>query len=980
MSLDRVNTSQRTSSSEPVGVSSGKSNIKVVARFRPLIDFELDIENSFDHINFISDSSLGIGPTKDLEIFTLDRVFSWDSRQEEVYEFVGKSTIDDVLAGYNGTIFSYGQTGSGKTYTMMGGDLIEEDLRGIIPRATSQIFEVVGSDEAETEYTLKCSMLEIYKENLRDLLETSPKSLKIKECPRKGIYVQGLTQVCVTSERDMLEVISLGEQMRTVGSTKLNKTSSRSHLLFILEATQKLSNESEKKGNLNLVDLAGSEKVNHSGVTGNKLEEAKKINLSLSALGNVIHALTTNYEHVPYRDSKLTRLLQESLGGNYKTTLIVACSPSVNNQEETINTLKFALRAKTITNVVKMNIKNSPDNYLKMIERLKSELNSARQEIRSLKSEKDSPLMNPSSPASYSSRLTALRSRYRNSQTAKCLKQYSGDSRFILNTDEFRDSVQSERQDRRSSHIYEPDSLASSFYMNDKGFSGELDLDTIIKGKEEEYKSEIEKYKKKYHRTIKENKKLTEKVTQLEAKLQSSKNKQLQAEKKAFESYEAYQKSMLIINKDSAENSKLKKQNEKLLSQVNKLNQLYDDLNTSYKQLLSDLEARKDSTCVEFNDKSESYIGEGDVRIVTDQDEAEQDSLNLSMSKQFIGFDSESILDPKSPYANELKKVLADNTSLSKEFTIFQLKNLIIQAGIVNSNMSRALHASEWKLSIVKHKYEMKRVLALHQAEKIKALESMVDYLHDSYTHIVKLSETTEVREPKLELQPKTPAKLIKTLKPGVRRNARSNTVKGIEVRSSGSLNSINNTKYSGEDDSHEPSNEPSNFVRKVKSLETSLHLQQIYNQQLKKMAEESKSQTEEFKNMTKDLEKQVYTSQKEERERWRGFISELKENCEKELLRKQEEINRLNEVLGEWVNKFMEVQEKHKSRKNPDYEEIKSLLESTFVSRENFQNSGKNYLHSPLTSSIGFSPSTPSRRGLSSGDSPLSNKLDFDV
>lgn len=264
MSLDRVNTSLRTSSSEPVGVSSGKSNIKVVARFRPLIDFELDIENSFDHINFISDSSLGIGPTKDLEIFTLDRVFSWDSRQEEVYEFVGKSTIEDVLAGYNGTIFSYGQTGSGKTYTMMGGDLIEEESRGIIPRATSQIFEVVGSDEAETEYTLKCSMLEIYKENLRDLLETSPKSLKIKECPRKGIYVQGLTQVCVTSERDMLEVISLGEQMRTVASTKLNKTSSRSHLLFILEATQKLSNDSEKKGNLNLVDLAGSEKVSHS--------------------------------------------------------------------------------------------------------------------------------------------------------------------------------------------------------------------------------------------------------------------------------------------------------------------------------------------------------------------------------------------------------------------------------------------------------------------------------------------------------------------------------------------------------------------------------------------------------------------------------------------------------------------------------------------------------------------------------------------
>lgn len=178
----------------------------------------------------------------------------------------------------------------------------------------------------------------------------------------------------------------MGHQCRSIATTQLNQYSSRSHTLFIVEITQKFPNQSEKVGKLNLVDLAGSEKVGKSGATGETLEEAKKINLSLSCLGNVIHALTSNAEHIPYRDSKLTRILQESLGGNYKTSLIVTCSPCSSNKEETISTLKFAARAKTIKTHYKVNVHMSSESMARMIEKLRAELEAAMAEIARLRS------------------------------------------------------------------------------------------------------------------------------------------------------------------------------------------------------------------------------------------------------------------------------------------------------------------------------------------------------------------------------------------------------------------------------------------------------------------------------------------------------------------------------------------------------------------------------------------------------------------
>lgn len=361
------------------------TSIKVVVRFRPLINLELELGDcKQDFFKFSNETSVSILKDSTPENFVFDRAFSPSTNQVEIFEFIGRPIIEDVLAGYNGTVFAYGQTGSGKTHTMMGIDIFDETSRGLIPRAISLIFTSLSENPPSIEYTIKCSMLEIYKENLKDLLMIGPK-LRIKENSKRGIYVDGLSEVYVTSEEEVLNALAVGEKNRSIASTKMNQQSSRSHQIFIIEVSQKLLNDTTRRGTLNLVDLAGCEKISQTGATGEKLEEAKKINLSLSALGNVIHALTSRADHIPYRDSKLTRLLQESLGGNYKTTLVVNCSPHPRNIEDSLNTLKFAQRAKTIKNSAKINVTKSIDAYVKSIAKLKKKLSIAKEEIKNLK-------------------------------------------------------------------------------------------------------------------------------------------------------------------------------------------------------------------------------------------------------------------------------------------------------------------------------------------------------------------------------------------------------------------------------------------------------------------------------------------------------------------------------------------------------------------------------------------------------------------
>ena len=368
-----------------------KDFIKVFVRFRPFNDLENGLLS--DNVGWtlpkhITDTSIGIYPSKEIKdkngqvpanlIFKYDKVFRMDAAQSEIYDYVGKRIVGDVMEGYNGTIFAYGQSGSGKTYTMYGPDIFDDIYKGIIPRIVEDIFNYVEKADENIDFQFKLSVLEIYKEVMYDLLTQQIGDLKIQENPETGIFIDGLSEVYLSSINEFFDYVELSQTNRKTAETKLNHSSSRSHCILILEVMQSFKKEKLiKKGILNLVDLAGSEKISKTGAVGLTLEEAKKINLSLSTLGNVIHALTHKAEHIPYRDSKLTRLLKESLGGNYKTSLIVTCSPHSYNLDEVVSSLLFAKRVKTIKNTVKINIKYSYEELQKMVYLLNAKLKRA---------------------------------------------------------------------------------------------------------------------------------------------------------------------------------------------------------------------------------------------------------------------------------------------------------------------------------------------------------------------------------------------------------------------------------------------------------------------------------------------------------------------------------------------------------------------------------------------------------------------------
>uniref|UniRef100_A0A8C6KN79 Kinesin-like protein n=1 Tax=Nothobranchius furzeri TaxID=105023 RepID=A0A8C6KN79_NOTFU len=361
-------------------------NVKVVVRCRPLNQKE-KVMGSKQAV--VVDEIRGTITVNKLETphelpktFTFDTVFGPDSKQLDVYNLTARPIIDSVLEGYNGTIFAYGQTGTGKTFTMEGVRAVPE-LRGIIPNSFAHIFGHIAKAEGDTRFLVRVSYLEIYNEEVRDLLgKDQMQRLEVKERPDVGVYIKDLSGYVVNNADDMDRIMTLGHKNRSVGATNMNEHSSRSHAIFTItiECSEKGvdGNQHVRMGKLHLVDLAGSERQGKTGATGQRLKEATKINLSLSTLGNVISALVDGKStHVPYRNSKLTRLLQDSLGGNSKTMMCANIGPADYNYDETISTLRYANRAKNIKNKARIN--EDPKDALlrqfqKEIEELKKKL------------------------------------------------------------------------------------------------------------------------------------------------------------------------------------------------------------------------------------------------------------------------------------------------------------------------------------------------------------------------------------------------------------------------------------------------------------------------------------------------------------------------------------------------------------------------------------------------------------------------------
>jgi len=352
--------------------------------------------------------------------FGFDWVFDERSTQEEVYARCARPAVVNALRGYNATVLAYGQTGTGKTYTMEGdrstmlaygqqrfglpGNAPTTDgaERGIIPRAIEDIFDYIARDShARSKYLVRVSYLQIYNETVSDLLKPERTSLSIREDKKRGVFVEGQSEWVVRTPSEIYSLLERGAQLRATGATKMNDVSSRSHAVFsiIIEHSTIEDEESEDGddapaqrqsitvGKLNLVDLAGSERVSLTGATGKRLDESKKINQSLSALGNVISALTDTKgrTHIPYRDSKLTRILEDSLGGNCITTVIAMVSPALEAYAESLSTLKFASRAKEVKNTARLNEDLDQKSLLRKYERelrqLRTELETRTKEL-----------------------------------------------------------------------------------------------------------------------------------------------------------------------------------------------------------------------------------------------------------------------------------------------------------------------------------------------------------------------------------------------------------------------------------------------------------------------------------------------------------------------------------------------------------------------------------------------------------------------
>lgn len=353
------------------GDGDGDDNIQIYIRLKPSSP-----KNSLEHLSITNHSKTINLVHKNKKLsFTFNKIFNQSATQSEIFNKTINPIFDSFMNGYNSTIICYGQTGSGKTFTMMG----DSANQGIIPKVFNKIFNEIENAPITSQYTIALSYLEIYNDSINDLLINShitnkdnKNSIIIRESSNNNIYIDGLTKVYVSNLSDVTNLLEVGNSNRKVSETKMNISSSRSHSILKVEiSTCNNITNTVYNSTLFLVDLAGSERIDKSGISfndnSNKFKEAIGINSSLSVLGNVINLLsiknlkTQNQNknlHIPYRDSKLTRILQDSLGGNSKTAIIINCSSEYDDLNETLSSLRFAQRARDVCNNVSINKSN----------------------------------------------------------------------------------------------------------------------------------------------------------------------------------------------------------------------------------------------------------------------------------------------------------------------------------------------------------------------------------------------------------------------------------------------------------------------------------------------------------------------------------------------------------------------------------------------------------------------------------------------
>ncbi len=396
-----------TSQQQLSNVPANEVAVKVACRVRPLSSRE-KMHQHQPCVRIAADTNqIVIGKDKQ---FTFDYVIPPKVNQSDLYEQCVKGLVNGLFDGYNATVFAYGQTGAGKTYTISGNKSTGDEY-GIIPRAVHSMFQTISSgglvtspinsNRSSKEYVVKVNFIEIYKEECRDLLDNVDKDLQIREDESGNTVIYGANEVVCASLEEVMSCFEAGTSQRHVGSTLMNEESSRSHSVFTILIEQRWSDattnlrdsstfydmhSSEPNSyylgaKFHFVDLAGSERVNRTGNVGDRFKESVHINSGLLALGNVISALSstekTRSKHIPYRESKITRILKDSLGGNANTLMICCISPSSCNLDESINALKYASRARYIRNKPIVNMDSQTQCFVEM----QSEIQALRDEL-----------------------------------------------------------------------------------------------------------------------------------------------------------------------------------------------------------------------------------------------------------------------------------------------------------------------------------------------------------------------------------------------------------------------------------------------------------------------------------------------------------------------------------------------------------------------------------------------------------------------
>lgn len=466
---------------------------------------------------------------------------------------------------------------------MMGSDIEDETSRGIIPRIVEQMFTSILQSPGNIEYTVRVSYMEIYMERIRDLLVPQNDNLPVHEEKSRGVYVKGLLEIYVSSVQEVYEVMRRGGAARATAATNMNQESSRSHSIFVITISQKnVETGSAKSGQLFLVDLAGSEKVGKTGASGQTLEEAKKINKSLSALGMVINSLTDGKStHIPYRDSKLTRILQESLGGNSRTTLIVNCSPSSYNDAETLSTLRFGVRAKAIKNKAKINAELSPVELKQLLKKAQHQVitfetyvSTLEGEVQSWRSGETVPKERWTSPLAVDS-VTGVRAESRAQRPGTPSRLQSDTGR--VDTPSRSESRIGDRSSTPSIVLDKDEReefLRRENELQDQIAERETQISSAEKGLKEA-RGELQSLKENSNRTTRDNEKLQSEVNEL----------RIQLERVAFESKEA------SITMDS-----FREANSELTAELDEVKQQLLDVRMSAKEtnaLLDDKEKKK---------------------------------------------------------------------------------------------------------------------------------------------------------------------------------------------------------------------------------------------------------------------------------------------------------------------------------------------------------------------------------------------------